>query len=123
MRILRKTHFWQDKRTFLDIDAEPPQKNDRGYAEEGNVVLKIADEEGIKAAFKLSVDEARALVGTVTIFLEKHDIRMAKLLSERQESDYGDSNHETTPIEPVSFGMFETPEVENDEKPKLQFYY
>ena len=118
MKILRKTHFWQDKRTFFEVDAEPPRLNERGYAEEGNVNLRIGDEDGIKAAFKLSADEARALVNTVRIFLEKHDVRMAKLHSSREE--HVEEQVVETNFEPSSFSMFETKE---EDKPKLKFYY
>jgi hypothetical protein len=114
MKILRKTHFWQDKRTYFEVDAEPPTTNERGYAEEGSVNIRIGDEEGIKAAFKLSADEARAVVDVLKLFLEKHDTQMARLFSSREE------DRETTRVEPASFTMFD---AEKEDKPKLQFYY
>lgn len=126
MKIFRKTHFWQDKRTFMDIDADPPKRNDRGYAEEGSVNIRIGDEEGIKAGFKLSADEARALIDTISLFLKKHDTIMARMYSsgrEETEEKYEPYKPDLSgkKVEPESFSIFDSDKEE--EEPKLKFYY
>ncbi len=112
MRILRKSHFWQDKRTFFEITGELPKPNERGYLEEGSINIRIGDEEGVRAAFKLSADEARAVVDTIKKFLDMHDEKMMHV-PEKKEQD----------IEPASFNIFDTPKKEEKDEPRLQFYY
>jgi len=142
MKLLRKTHFWQDKRTWIEIEGDLPSRNDRGYAGEGNVHLRIGDENGLKASFKLSADEARAVVDTISLFMKKHDSRMSEMMSSRGEqntsssssSSYGsnpsygsssyDSEKKEEPLPSFElFDMADKKEEETREKPKLNFYY
>ncbi|RLI67548.1 hypothetical protein DRO91_10080 [Candidatus Heimdallarchaeota archaeon] len=146
MKLLRKTHFWQDKRTWIEIEGEFPSRNERGYAEEGKVSVKIGDENGLKASFKLSADEARALRDVISLFSKKHDSKMAELMSTRGEysvvnsynkpsntyssssipkenvGSYSEKKDEPMPSFEI-FDIAEKREEETKEKPKLNFYY
>ena len=85
MRIFRKTHFWQDKRTYLELDGEMPRINEKGFVEEGSLNIRIGDESGIRAAFKMDTDELRSMVDVITLFLKEHDAKMMRLYAEREE--------------------------------------
>ncbi|MDD4353085.1 MAG: hypothetical protein PHN56_01370 [Candidatus Nanoarchaeia archaeon] len=88
MKIFRKTHFWKDNRTFIEIEAEEP-RIEREYPIEGNFFLKIGEQSTIKSAFKLNPDEARALRDAVDMFLKVHDKKMAELMSnDFEKKDY-----------------------------------
>jgi hypothetical protein len=80
MKIFRKTHFWKDNRTFIEIEAEEP-RIEREFPAEGSFFLKIGEQSTIKSAFKLSPDEARALRDSIGIFLKIHDKKLAELMS------------------------------------------
>lgn len=86
MKIIKKTHFWKDSRTFLEIEYEEP-KTERGYPAEGNFLLKIGEQSSIKSAFKLSPDEARAARDALTMALASHDKKMAELMSNEYEKE------------------------------------
>lgn len=83
MKIFSKTHFWKEHRTFLDIEAKEPFK-ERGYAKEGTILLKIGEQSTVKNAFKLSVDEARALRDSIDMFLRFHDMKLSELMTEHK---------------------------------------
>jgi len=94
--ILRKVHFFEGRRTFLELSGEPPRVNERGYANEGNVLVRIGDEIGSKGVFKLSVDEARSMRDALDTFLKKHDISLMKMRSKEgstQSSSYAHVVH------------------------------
>lgn len=116
MRIFRKSHIWKDNRTFLELDAKKPEK-EKGYAKEGNLLLKIGQQSSVKSAFKLSVDEARALRDTIDMFLRFHDMKMSELMTEQKEQfekvpDYYQRN--PTPIrEDLEEKKEETPDLSN----------
>jgi hypothetical protein len=102
MRIFQKTHFWKDKRTFLDAEGNIAKLNERGYAEDGSVSLRIGDEEGVKAAFKMTVDEVRALRDVLDGFIRQNDRRMMKLFKDvrdrrsgHEKRDQDDENHDS----------------------------
>ncbi|MFA5303482.1 MAG: hypothetical protein WC393_03010 [Candidatus Nanoarchaeia archaeon] len=80
MKIFKKTHFWKDNRTFIEIDAEEP-RIERDYPVEGSFFLKIGEQSSIKSAFKLNPDEARALRDSIDMFLKVHDKKFAELLN------------------------------------------
>jgi hypothetical protein len=92
MRIFQKTHFWKDKRTFLDAEGDLAKLNERGYAEDGSVSIRIGDEEGMKAAFKMTIDEVRALRDVIDGFIRMNDRTMIKLF--RQVRDRRSGNEE-----------------------------
>ncbi len=118
MRIFRKTHFWQDKRTYLELDGEMPKINERGFVEEGSLNIRIGDESGIRAAFKMNTDELRSMVDVITLFLREHDAKMMKLYSEREE-------RREEEFKPMDLSILEPKEEKEEkrDKPKLQFYY
>lgn len=87
MKIIKKTHFWKDSRTFMEIEYEEP-KTERGYPAEGNFLLKIGEQSSIKSAFKLSPDEARAVRDAFTMALASHDKKMAELMSIDSKEQY-----------------------------------
>ncbi len=121
MKIFQKTHFWQEKRTFMEADATMPGLNERGYAKEGDVTIRIGDQDGIKGAFKLTVDESRALRDVVDLFLRKHDNGMAKLFKEGREVRKEVSQPEIRPeIQPEAFKIFDN---DDKEEPKMRYYY
>ena len=123
MKIFQKTHFWQDKRTFMEADAEMPGLNERGYAREGDVAVRIGDQDGIKGVFKLTVDEARALRDAIDLFLRKHDNDMVALFKEgrevRKEVTQPEVQHE---VQPETFSIFESEEKKKEE-PQMKYYY
>jgi len=84
MKIFKKNHFWKDNRTFIEIEAEEP-KIEREFPSEGSFLLKIGDQSGIKSAFKLNPDEARAMRDAVDLFLKNHDKKMAEMMSAEYE--------------------------------------
>lgn len=85
MKIFRKTHFWKDNRTFIELDAEDP-RIERDYPIEGNFFLKIGEQSSIKSAFKLNPDEARALRDAINMFLQVHDKKFAELMNANYDS-------------------------------------
>jgi len=118
MKIFQKTHFWQDKRTFMEADAEMPGLNERGYAKEGDVAVRIGDQDGIKGVFKLTVDEARALRDAIDLFLRKHDNDMVALFKEGREVRKEVTQPE---VQPETFSIFEN--EEKKEEPQMKYYY
>jgi len=84
MKIFRKTHFWKDNRTFIEIEAEEP-RIERGYPVEGSFLLKIGEQSSIKSAFKLNPDEARALRDAIENYLHIHDRKYSELMSTDHE--------------------------------------
>jgi len=116
MRIFRKTHFWQDKRTYLELDGEMPRINEKGFVEEGSLNIRIGDESGIRAAFKMDTDELRSMVDVITLFLKEHDAKMMRLYAEREE-------RKEEEFKPVDLSILEPKEEKKEGKPKLQFYY
>ena len=86
-RFFRKTHFWKDKRTYFELDAENAVL-ERGFPKEGSMTLKIGDQDGLKAAFKMQVDEVRALRDILNFFLAKHDETFTELHSNREQPRY-----------------------------------
>ncbi len=96
-RIFKKTHFWKDKRTYLDLNADEPRL-EKGFPKEGAVTLKIGDQDGLKAAFKMQVDEVRAFRDVLNLFIEKHDKEMCELHFQ-QYSNYSQSQMSSS--EPV----------------------
>lgn len=135
MRIFRKSHLWKDNRTFLEVEAQKPEK-ERGYAQEGNLLLKIGQQSSVKSAFKLSVDEARGLRDALDMFLRFHDMKMSELMTEQKEQfekipDY--FQRDSTPvredtkdnIEPGGLFMFDTSEESKPKEEKLdsEFYF
>lgn len=84
MRIFKRSHLWKDNRTFLEVDADNPSK-ERGFAKEGNLLLKIGQQSSVKSAFKLSVDEARGLRDAIDMFLRFHDMKLSELMTEQKE--------------------------------------
>ena len=86
-RIFRKVHFWKDHRTYLEVDGSPPEII-KGFPKEGFVVVKIGEQSTVKSAFKLDVDEARALRDQLNTFLRIHDMNFTKILNTKTREDY-----------------------------------
>lgn len=86
-KFFRKVHFWKDHRTYLELDGTMPEIA-RGFPKEGFVVVKIGEQTSIKSAFKLDVDEARALRDQLDTFIRRHDINFGNLLNKRVSEDY-----------------------------------
>jgi hypothetical protein len=133
MRVFRKSHIWKDNRTFLELEAEKPSK-ERGFPREGHVLLKIGLQSSVKSAFKLSVDEARALRDAIDMFIRFHDVKMSELMTEQKEQfekipDY--YQRDLTPVredekegEQQGLFIFDTEkEEEKGEKESSEFYF
>lgn len=106
MKIFRKTHFWKDNRTFIEIDAEEP-RIEREYPVEGSFFLKIGEQSSVKSAFKLNPDEARALRDSIDMFLKVHDKKFVELMnndkneySQYSRDDYQAPRTDYSRIEP-----------------------
>jgi len=84
MKIFHKSHLWKDNRTFIELEAEEPMK-ERGYANEGHILVKIGQQSSVKSAFKLSVDEARGLRDSIDMFLRFHDMKLSELMTEQKQ--------------------------------------
>ncbi len=87
MKIFRKVHFWKDSRTFIEAEATEP-KLERGFAKEGNVLIKIGEQSFTKSAFKLNIDEARALRDALDMFLRFHDMKLSEMMSGQPQEDH-----------------------------------
>jgi hypothetical protein len=129
MKIFRKTHFWKDNRTFIEIDAEEP-KIERDFPVEGKFFLKIGEQSNIKSAFKLNPDEARALRDSIDMFLKVHDKKFAELLNKNynkneysqyssdyqtQRNDYSKTKTEKSSYEEYKPGPYSKKEYGKDE--------
>jgi len=84
MKIFKKSHQWKENKTFLELEATEPEK-ERGFAKEGHILLKIGQQSNVKSAFKLSVDEARAMRDTIDMFLRFHDMKFSEFMTDQQE--------------------------------------
>ncbi|VVB75216.1 Uncharacterised protein [Candidatus Tiddalikarchaeum anstoanum] len=111
MKIFQKTHFWKDNRTFLELESKDPEK-EGGFPKEGNLILKIGEQSTVKNAFKLSVDEARALRDNLDMFIKEHDVKYSNLLSEPYEAIVEEKT-QAVKNEP----MFIFPKETEEEKP------
>ena len=126
MKIFQKTHFWKEHRTFIEVDAKEPER-EGGYPKEGTLVLKIGEQSTIKNAFKLSIDEARALRDSLDCFIKKHDDNYSRLISEESESVESKVHiSEDISVEP-SLGFMDAAEnkseKEEPKRPKSEFYF
>ncbi|MBN1923274.1 MAG: hypothetical protein JW791_00765 [Nanoarchaeota archaeon] len=134
MKIFRKTHFWKDNRTFIEIEAKNPEK-ERGFAKEGSLLLKIGEQSNVKAAFKLDVDEARALRDSIDMFLRFHDMKFSELMTEQQEQfekipdyyprdEFRKDEHVSEPQKTEPFFMFGSADEPKKEKDvNSEFYF
>ncbi len=138
MKIFRKVHFWKDNRTFVEVEADKPEK-ERGFAKEGHLLLKIGDQSQTKSAFKLSVDEARALRDSIDMFLRFHDMKLSELMTEQQEQFEKVPDYYQRSPEPLreerqpstqaqNFFMFDDAEEKSSnekssKKPNSEFYF
>jgi hypothetical protein len=118
-KILKKIHLYEGKRTFMELYADGPKLNERGYTDEGHITVRMGDETGVKAAFKLSMDEARAVRDLLNLSLKEHDQKIKELFS-REES--------YSPPQPQvdfssSTSIFGSNEPEKEEKGAPEFYY
>ena len=110
----------------MEAVAENPGLNERGYPKDGNVTVRIGDQEGAKGVFKLTADEARALRDSIDLFLRKHDNEMTKLFNEGREIRKEIVQPEITPevqpeIQAESFSIFDTEEKKDE--PRMNYYY
>lgn len=119
-RIFKKTHFWKDKRTYIDLDADQPTM-ERGFPKEGAVTLKIGDQDNLKAAFKMQVDEIRALRDVLDFFIDRHDKKMAELHAKQYANYKKSTRGETSSTQSSSsFQMKEKKKEEGEEEKKEQ---
>lgn len=78
-RVLRITHFDKDKKArALELSFDPATTNDKGYSQDGNLLISIHGEQ--RAAFQLSVAEAALLK-------ERLDFALALLAKQYMEMD------------------------------------
>ncbi len=125
MKIFRKVHFWKDSRTFIEAEASEP-KLERGFAKEGSVLIKIGEQSFTKSAFKLNVDEARALRDALDMFLRFHDMKLSEMMSgQPQESHSYQEEQKQDSIFLFSEDNEEEKQEEKneDENPTPEFYF
>lgn len=72
MKIFSKTHFWKEHRTFIELETKEPELENT-YPKEGSIIVKIGEESSIKNAFKLSIDEARAMRDALDNSIKNND--------------------------------------------------
>jgi len=78
MKIVNFAHFFQNKRSVLDLNAEPPTISN-GYPKDGSIMLSISDEKGERKAFKLSIEETSRLMISLDNYLRNHENTISKL--------------------------------------------
>lgn len=124
-KIIRKTHFFEGRRTFLELNSEEAKLNERGYATEGKVSIKIGSEEGVKAVFKLSADEARAVRDAINQFLKSHDRGLVDLYSREGSNNYSNPEPPQVDFSQQSTSIFNSdPEPQTEpKKDPPEFYY
>lgn len=78
-RRLQVKHFFSDKvtganhRTWLEIQAQPPEKTTEGWVNDGRIRLSLGEDRDIKGAFVLSIDEACRLIRALEVTVEDHE--------------------------------------------------
>ncbi|MEM2142785.1 MAG: hypothetical protein QXS20_10590 [Candidatus Thorarchaeota archaeon] len=84
-RRLQLKHFFDEKqtgqtrRTWLEIQLQPPEKSPEGWVNEGKVRISIGDDREIKGSFLLSIAEAARLQKSLELIVMEHERQMADL--------------------------------------------
>ena len=87
-RRLQVKHFFEDRqtgakrRTWLELQFNPPEKADEGWVNDGKVRLSLGEDRDIKGAFLLSIDEACRLFKSLELIIDEHEEMKAKLWRE-----------------------------------------
>ena len=100
-RALRITHFDKNKKAkSLELFFDTPSLNDRGYAEEGSLLLSIQSEDN-KSYFQLSVSEASLLKERLEFILSllshqyiQLEEKVAKDKQKREKDEEGEKSEE-----------------------------
>ncbi|MGY5877269.1 MAG: hypothetical protein RTU30_16070 [Candidatus Thorarchaeota archaeon] len=84
-RRLQLKHFFEDRqtsqtrRTWLEIQMQPPEKTPEGWVNDGRVRLSLGEDKDIKGAFLLSIDEVARLYKALDLIIEDHESIKADL--------------------------------------------
>jgi len=84
-RRLQIKHFFEDrqtgqnKRTWLEVQLQPPERTPEGWVNDGRIRLSIGEEKDIKGAFLLSIPEAARLYKALEMIVEDHEQVMCDL--------------------------------------------
>ena len=84
-RRLQLKHFFDDRqtgqtrRTWLEIQLQPPEKSSEGWVNDGRVRLSLGEEKDIKGAFLLNIEEVARLHRVLEIILNEHESMKADL--------------------------------------------
>ncbi len=87
-RRLQIKHFFEDRstgqtrRTWLEIQFQPPEKSEEGWVNEGKVRLTLGEDRDIKGAFLLSISETARLIKALELIVEDHELEAARLWRE-----------------------------------------
>ena len=84
-RRLQLKHFFDDRqtgqtrRTWFEVQYNPPEKTPEGWVNDGRVRLSLGEEKDIKGAFLLSLEEVARLQKVLELILNEHESAMAEL--------------------------------------------
>ncbi len=87
-RRLQIKHFFDDRqtgqtrRTWLEIQLAPPERNTEGWVNDGKVRLSLGEDRDIKGAFLLSIEEVSRLIKNLDLIVEDHETQKADLWRE-----------------------------------------
>jgi hypothetical protein len=87
-RRLQIKHFYDDRqtgqtrRTWMEIQLQPPEKTSEGWVNDGKLRLSIGEERDVKGSFLLSIDEACRVIKSLEITVEEHENQKTNLWKE-----------------------------------------
>ncbi|NWF96242.1 MAG: hypothetical protein HXY34_08865 [Candidatus Thorarchaeota archaeon] len=87
-RRLQIKHFFDDRtsgqtrRTWLEIQMQPPERTDEGWVNDGKIRLTLGEERDVKGSFLLSIAEAARLYKCLEVLIEDHELKIAQLWRE-----------------------------------------
>ncbi|MFW9909607.1 MAG: hypothetical protein ACFFEF_13630 [Candidatus Thorarchaeota archaeon] len=84
-RRLQFNHFFNNQRTWFEIQMIPPEKTPEGWVNDGKVRLSIGQDRELKGSFLLSIDEICRLVASLETTVAEHELAKAKLWKDQAE--------------------------------------
>lgn len=87
-RRLQLKHFFDDRdsgakrRTWLEIQMNPPEKTTEGWVNDGKVRLSLGEDRDVKGAFLLNIEETCRLYKALEIIIQEHESMKAQLWRE-----------------------------------------
>jgi|GEM_PF-4263413 len=109
MKIFFKSRFYEGEQNWVVIHFDKPLKDSDGRLIEGKVNLQVGRDNQIKGAFKLSIDETRALISALKGAVRFNDDQLVSLLNPPTDVEVYEKQEfsDQQPIEQSDFKLFE----------------